>query len=80
MTPDFLTEGVKSAIAAHCNLTPTEEACGLVLLDGTVIPSENKIEGSGLAEGGVELDKTTGVLIDDELGCARKWKLQLARS
>lgn len=67
MTPEFLTNDVKSAIASHCNLTPHQEACGIVLLDGTVIPSENMIEGSGLSEGGVELDRTTGVLIDDEL-------------
>ena len=67
MTPEFLTDDVKSAIASHCESLPHQEACGIVLLDGTVIPSENMIEGSGLSEGGVELDRTTGVLIDDEL-------------
>ena len=67
MTPLFLTEDVKSAIADHANQYRAEEVCGIILLDGTVIPSDNVIEGSGLSEGGVELDKTSGVLIDSEL-------------
>lgn len=67
MTPSFFTDDVKSAIAEFSESNPTEEVCGLVLNDGTVIEAENVIEGSGLMIDGVELDKTTGYLIDQDL-------------
>jgi proteasome lid subunit RPN8/RPN11 len=71
MTPSFLTDKVKSEIAAFCHLTPDKESCGLVLNDGTVIRSENKVEGSGLAEFSnnelVELTQETGAMLDMDL-------------
>jgi proteasome lid subunit RPN8/RPN11 len=72
MTPSFLTDEVKSQIATLCELTPNKESCGLILNDGTVILSPNKIDGSGLAEfdenGELqELTEETGALIDVDL-------------
>lgn len=66
MTPTFLTDETKAAIVAHAESLPNEEVVGLILSDGTVIPSENVIEGSGLTENGVELTKATGCLVDED--------------
>jgi len=72
MKPFFLTDEVKSQIAAYCNLTPDKESCGLILNDGTVLLSPNTIDDSGLAEfdenGELkELTQKTGALIDVNL-------------
>lgn len=67
MTPEFLTEDVKNAIANFANIHPNQEVCGLVLLDGSVIESPNTIEGTGVTENGEELTVETGAMIDVDL-------------
>ena len=51
MKPSFLTPEVEETIKNYCCSVLREEACGLILNDGTVIPAENIIEGSGLTDG-----------------------------
>jgi proteasome lid subunit RPN8/RPN11 len=62
-----LIEIAKPLIISHAEEFPASEVCGLVLKDGTVVRSDNMIEGSGLSEDGVELTTSTGVLLDEDL-------------
>jgi len=52
---EILTEEVKDAIIAHAKSLPTEEVCGFVLNDLTVVPVNNIAD-----------DRTTGFTPDDE--------------
>lgn len=67
MKPSFLTSEVEATIKNYCCSIAKEEACGLILNDGTVIPAENIIEGSGLTDGDKSLDCSNGYLIDQDL-------------
>ena len=67
MTPSFLTDETKAAIVADAELFTHEEVCGLILQDGSIIPVDNMIEGSGIEQEGELLDRTTGILIDEGL-------------
>jgi proteasome lid subunit RPN8/RPN11 len=67
MTPSFFTDDVKASIIEAAEAKATEEICGLIVTGNEVLESENVIEGSGLTMDGVEMDRTTGYLIDQDL-------------
>lgn len=65
MTPLFLTDEAKRAIAQHSDSLPNQEVCGLILKDGSVVPSVNAIASTGIERDGVKVDETTDALIED---------------
>jgi hypothetical protein len=67
MIPPFFTDDVKAQIATIANTKSTEEVCGLVLLDHTVIEAENIIEKVELEYDGDILNLSTGYAIAQDL-------------
>jgi proteasome lid subunit RPN8/RPN11 len=67
MIPPFLTDDVKAQIVTIANNKPTEEVCGLILSDGTVIEAENIIEKVELEYDGDILNLSTGYAIAQDL-------------
>lgn len=71
MKPTFLTTEIESAIIEYCKYIPDEEACGIILDDGTLVASENKIsENSSLTKkDGFALDYDLIIQHENHIAC-----------